>query len=248
MRILALDIETTPNLAHVWGLWKQNVAISQIDRSTEMLCFVAKWVGERPIYFCPGSLHPEGNSERMVNDAWDLLDEADAVLHYNGKRFDIPHLNREFLLWGLKPPSPYRQIDLLETVKKQFRFPSNKLDYVTKSLGYPGKVKVDFDLWLGCMNGDPASWKKMERYNRRDVTELEKLYESLLPWIIGHPNAGIDLPGHVCPTCASPKQERRGFSYTPTGKYQQYLCKDCGRWSRGRLRQDIATIQPVAVT
>ena len=27
MKILFLDLETSPNLAHVWGLWQQNVAI-----------------------------------------------------------------------------------------------------------------------------------------------------------------------------------------------------------------------------
>jgi DNA polymerase elongation subunit (family B) len=247
VKILALDIETTPNLAHVWGLWQQNVAISQIDTPTEMLCFVAKWVGEPKIEFHPGQFHPEGDSMEMIYAAHSLLDAADAVLHYNGKRFDIPHLNREFLLAGLLPPSPYRQIDLLETVKRQFRFPSNKLDYVTKALGYPGKVKVDFELWLDCMAGRPDAWKKMEKYNRRDVTEMEKLYETLKPWIIGHPNAGIDEAGLVCPTCGSDDLQRRGFAHTPTGKFQQHQCKSCGRYSRSKKRCDSAELQPVAV-
>lgn len=247
MKILALDIETSPNLAYVWGLWKQNVAISQIHSSTEIICFVSKWVGSKSIEFHAGDYHPIGNKLEMVKTAWKLLDEADAVLHYNGKRFDIPHLNREFLMAGLTPPSPYRQIDLVDTVKRQFRFPSNKLDYVTKILGYPGKVKVDFDLWLQCMAKDPDAWALMEKYNRRDVTEMEKLYVTLKPWIVGHPNMNIDSSEHTCPTCDSVNLQRRGFAYTPTGKFQQYVCNDCGRWSRAKNRLDGSKIQPVAV-
>src|SRR5690606_41747736 len=77
----------------------------------------------------------------MVKEAHRLLSAADAVIHFNGQRFDIPHLNREFVEAGLTPPSPYSQIDLLKVVKKNFRFPSNKLDYVTKKLGLDHKVQ-----------------------------------------------------------------------------------------------------------
>ncbi|MGH7744072.1 MAG: ribonuclease H-like domain-containing protein [Candidatus Dormibacteria bacterium] len=257
MKILAIDIETTPNLAYVWGLWDQNVGLSQLVESTEMLCFVAKWVGEPDsILFRAGRYSPKHETwspdqkhQEMVLRAWELLDEADAVLHYNGKRFDVPHLNREFLLLGLGPPSPYRQIDLLETVKRQFKFPSNKLDYATKVLGFPGKVKVDFDLWTGCMSGDREAWSTMEAYNCRDVTEMEKLYEKLKPWIVGHPNAGIDNGVPVCPTCGSAHVQRRGFAYTPTAKFQQFHCQDCGRWSRStrRVPGAAAALQPVVV-
>lgn len=252
MKILAIDIETTPNLAWVWRLWgDQNVGLSQLVESTEMLCFVAKWVGEKDsTVFVPGSHFPYASETQhrwMVQTAWDLLNEADVVLHYNGKRFDVPHLNREFLLAGLTPPSPYRQIDLMETVKRQFKFPSNKLDYATKILGFPGKVKVDFELWTSCMEGDVDAWIKMRDYNVRDVTEMEKLYMRLRPWIVGHPNAGIDHVGECCPTCASTNLQHRGYAYTSTGRYPQVLCKDCGRWSRQRKRAEAADLQPVAV-
>lgn len=253
MRILAIDIETTPNMAYVWGLWDQNVGLSQLIESTEMLCFVAKWVGEDDsTVFVPGrhfatGLNADKQQQLMVVRAWEMLDQADSVLHYNGKRFDIPHLNREFLLRGLTPPSPYRQIDLLETVKRQFKFPSNKLDYATKVLGYPGKVKVDFELWTGCMAGDKKSWAKMREYNIRDVTEMEKLYMTLRPWIVGHPNMGIESPVPCCPTCGSVHLQYRGKADTATCRYRQAVCKDCGRWSRVRHNSGSSALVPVAV-
>ena len=76
----------------------------------------------------------------MLEGIHSLLDEADAVCHYNGTKFDMPTLNKEFLVHRMTPPPPMKQIDLLRVVKSQFRFPSNKLDYVAQRLGL-GKKK-----------------------------------------------------------------------------------------------------------
>ena len=120
MRLLSVDIETCPNLAYVWGLWDQNVAINQIASSTEMLCWSAKWTDNTQIIF--RSVFHDGK-KKMLKDLWKLLDEADAVIHFNGKRFDIPHINREFLEAGMNPPSPYKQVELFQSVNRRFRFP-----------------------------------------------------------------------------------------------------------------------------
>lgn len=258
MRVLALDIETTPNLAYVWGLWDQSVGLSQLVDPTEMLCFVAKWVGEPgPALFYGGrydpaaGADPDGHHRRMVEAAHKLLCEADVVLHYNGQRFDVPHLRREMLLAGLTPPSPFRQVDLLQTCRKQFKFPSNKLAYVTKALGFKGKIGTDFDLWKACLRGEPAAWAKMARYNKRDVLELIRLYHRLLPWIPGAPNAGLDpsLDGlSACPSCGGTKLERRGYAYTSVSRYQVWHClaPGCGRYSRSGRRDAGVDLRAVA--
>jgi DNA polymerase III epsilon subunit-like protein len=54
----------------------------------------------------------------MVRQAWEMLDEADAVVGYNSKSFDMKHLNREFVLAGYPPPPPYTDIDLMNVVKQ----------------------------------------------------------------------------------------------------------------------------------
>lgn len=233
MKILHLDIETTPNLAHVWGLWQQNVGLNQLLMSTQVLCWVAKWHGERELIF---KGRHNTDPDEMISEVWKLLDEADVVVHYNGRRFDIPHLNREFVERGLTPPKPYKQVDLLAVAKKQFRFPSNKLEYVAKTLGIGQKVKhIGHELWIGCMNGDKKCWKMMEKYNRMDVILLEELYTKLLPWIPGHPIRGLyDPSDHPICRCGSHKIVKEGFAYTSVSKFQQYRCKDCGSWFRGR--------------
>lgn len=97
IKILTIDIETRPNLAYVWGLWDQNVGLNQIEETGSVISWAAKWHGEKKVYFA--SDYHDGHSE-MVRRAWELLDEADAVVGYNSKAFDMKHLNREFVLEG----------------------------------------------------------------------------------------------------------------------------------------------------
>lgn len=230
MKTLFLDIETSPNLATVWGLFKQNIGINQLIDSSYTLCWAAAWAGDDTIYF--DSVHQSARRS-MVKSVHKLLDEADVVVHYNGTSFDIPVLNREFLMHGLLPPSPYKQVDLLRVVRKKFRFTSNKMDYVARQLGLEGKTKhTGHELWLKCMEKDPEAWALMEEYNLNDVVVLEELYNTLLPWISNHPNRSVYDEATVCPTCGGKQLQRRGYQITTTGKYQRFQCSTCGTWSR----------------
>lgn len=246
MRTLLLDIETTPNLAHVWKLWDENVGLDQLRESSELLCFAAGWLGD-PIsqVACFSSYHH--GKENMVRVAHELLDQADAVMTWNGRRFDIPHLNREFLEGGLKPPSPYKQIDLCETVKRQFRFPSNKLQYVSKRLGLSGKAEHEgHSLWVSCMEGDAAAWQRMVKYNKQDVILLSGIYQKVQPWVPDHPSHAADQGIDICPKCSSPHLQRRGLYRTAQSVYQRYQCQSCGAWSRATKRDYGVTIREVA--
>ena len=233
MKLLLLDLESSPNSAFVWGLWNQNISISQLVDSSRVLCFAAKWYGEDKVIFDSeyksGALH-------MIEHAHHLLSEADAVIHWNGTKFDIPVLNKEFLLHGLKPPAPFKEIDLLKTSRKRFKFPSNKLDYVAQALGLGSKVQHrGFQLWVDCMNNKKSAWKEMKEYNIQDVVLLEKVYERFKPWIKHHPNYALHMGvgGISCPVCGSEHIHRRGYAYTVSNRYARYSCSDCGKWFRG---------------
>lgn len=240
MKILILDIETSPNLAHVWGLWNNNVSLNQLQESSYMMCWAAKWVGSKEVMF--DSMVQSGKAV-MIRRIHHLLEQADVVIHYNGKKFDIPTLNKEFLLEGLKPPSPYKQVDVLETVKRKFRFPSNKLDYVSERMGLGNKHQHEgHTLWVKCMAGDVKAWGTMKKYNIQDVKLLEKVYDRVLPWIDNHPNRALydsAAPAHACPNCGSVHLSKRGFSTTPAGRWQRYTCDDCGKWSRGEKLESV---------
>jgi hypothetical protein len=239
MKVLFLDLETSPNLAYVWGLWDQNVAINQMVDSTEVICFGARWLGSKKVIF--KSTHHHGKKE-MLDELHALMEEADVLVGWNSQAFDSKHIKREFLENGYLPPSPYKELDLMRVVRSQFKFPSNKLDYVSQKLGVGAKVKHSgFDLWLGCMAGDKKAWKEMKEYQIQDVNLLIDLYDILLPWIKNHPHSGLhdDVP-NGCPNCSSQNLEKRGITRTITVSYQRYQCKDCGKW----LRSD----KPIAKT
>lgn len=230
LKILVIDIETRPNLAYVWNVWNTNVGTHQIIDEKDVISFAAKWIGRhKPVFY---SVHHHSKSE-MVQAAWDLLDEADAVISYNGKKFDVKHLNLEFLRAGLTPPAPFRQIDLLQTVRQQFKFTHNKLDHVADKLGLGRKIEHEgFDLWVKCMQGDDAAWNRMKKYNIHDVVLTEKLYNEILPWINNHPSYAAVFGDLRCPNCGSIQATRNGIQYTKTGQYQRYTCCACGKHYR----------------
>lgn len=231
MRFLLLDIETTPLTAHTWGLFKQNISIGQILESTEMLCFGAKWLGEKQVVF--KSVHHHGKEE-MLKKLWELMDEADVLVGWNSRAFDHKHISREFVENGMKPPSPTRDLDLMVEAKKRFRFPSNKLDYVSQRLGVGHKVKHSgFDLWLGCMAGNSKSWAEMRKYQIQDVELLVGMHDILRPWIKAYPNVAGPLE-FECTACASTNLQKRGFEKTQAMVYQRLHCQDCGKWNRAK--------------
>lgn len=241
MKILVLDLETRPSMGYVWSLWDQNVSLSQLVEVGEVICFAAKWLDQKKVHFKSVYHH---SKDEMIHTAWELMDEADAIIHYNGRAFDIKHLNREFLLAGLTPPSPHKDIDLLTVARGRFKFVSNKLEHVADQLGLGGKTgHSGFQLWIDCMANDRSAWAKMKEYNINDVILTEKVYRVLLPWIKSHPSVPLHNGSEWsdCPNCGSADIQRRGYAYTAMSRYQRIVCKTCGTWSRIGKR-DLAAV------
>lgn len=234
MQILLIDCETAPNKVYSWGLFDQTIAINQIVEPGYTLSWSAKWYGKKSIMY--GDIR-EGKTE-FLKRIYDLLEEADVVVHFNGNKFDVPVLMAEFVQQGWTPPAPFINIDLYRVVRSRFRFPSNKLNYVSKALGLGEKVSHrGMDMWKEVMDGDTKAWKEMEAYNKQDVALLEKLYTMLKPWVQNHPNHGVFMKAQepTCPNCGGKHVQKRGYHYTKTMTYQRYSCNDCGTWSRARI-------------
>tara|TARA_A100000171_G_C2107726_1_gene133256 strand:+ start:493 stop:1233 length:741 start_codon:yes stop_codon:yes gene_type:complete len=242
MKILMLDIETSPHKAYCWGLFDQRIGLNQIVEPGSTMCWAARWYGAPEGEFAFGA---EWEDKDFIGQIWDMLDEADAVIHYNGKKFDMPTLNWEFIQQGGTPPAPYKEIDLLQTVRQKFRPASRKLDYVAQELGIGEKIKhAGMDLWRGCMEGDKDSQEQMKAYNIQDVFLLEELYERLLPWIGNHPNRQLYSGDRdTCPSCGGSHIEYRGYSYSNAGKFRRFRCNDCGSWSKSPKSVDTSNLR-----
>ena len=178
-KLLVIDIETMANLVWEWDVKPRPFFLDpkMIVKQKRTISFAAKWVGKREVEF--RSEFHDGR-EAMIRRAWELLDEADAVIGYNSKRFDTRHLNTEFAVEGLGRPSKYQHIDLLTTVRRDFVFGSNKLESVADRLGLGHKREHEgIALWLKTEAGDADAWRRMRLYNIQDVRLTEKLFKDL---------------------------------------------------------------------
>jgi len=231
-KILVFDIETAPNLGYTWGKYEQNVI--QFKDDWYILCFAAKWLGEKKVITSKLTDFKIFNEDKkddfqVVKELWKLLDEADVVIAHNGDKYDIKKSNARFIYHGLPAPSSYQSIDTLKLAKKYFGFSSNKLDDLGKFFKIGKKVEHEgFELWLKCMIGDKTAWKHMIKYNIQDIILLEKLYYKFLPWITNHPNLGL-YQGKMCacPNCGSTNLMKNGLRYNKTTVHQRWRCKEC---------------------
>lgn len=234
MKVLFYDIEAFPHEAYVWGTHDQYIAPNQIKQTGRVACWAAKFLGEPKVHYAD---ERKGHKE-MVEKLHTLMSKATALCHYNGVSYDNKMMNAEFIKYGMGPPPPLPQIDLLKVVKKRFRFPSYKLEYVAKALGIGEKLKTGgFDLWKDCMDGKAAAWRLFSEYNKTDTLLLEELYAKLLPWIPNHPSYGATTGNAVCPNCGSHSLQSRGKCVTKTATYTRLCCNDCGAWSRTRSNE-----------
>lgn len=244
-KILCLDIETSPHVAAVWGLWQQNVSLSQLRECTRVICWAAKWHGKAGVEF--RSDHHDGH-DKQIKRMHELLDQADIVTGWNHKGFDLKHLNREFVLARLAPPSPYVTLDLMLEVKRHFRFASNKLDHVSQQLGLGKKLSNGGQsLWDACLiRNDPDAWALMRRYNVQDTRLTEKVFDAIKPWL-KMPNVALiaGVEGLACTSCGSTSVVKRGFAITGSGAYQRFVCKRCKRFSRASTRLATTELRPV---
>jgi len=245
-KILIFDIETAPMQAFVWKRYKENVSLEQTISESFMLCWSAKWLyGEEVLGECLTSQEAqEENDLRIVTSLYNLINEADIIVAYNGRNFDIPYMNQRFLVYGFPPYVPVYIVDPYETAKSVFRFSSNKMDHIATQLGLQNKIKTDFNLWKGCMMGDKKSLEDMLKYNKQDVVVLEEIYCQLLPWMKGHPNLSNYFEDKLrCVKCSSEDLVKLNrFFYTPSGKYELYRCKSCGAIFRGKQNLNKSTV------
>lgn len=232
-KILFWDIETAPNLAYVWGMYEQNVI--EVKENWSILSFSYKWQGDgQPHVLSLRSF--TGNAaqkeQALVKRLHKVLSEADILVAHNGDEFDVKKAKARFIYYNLKPLRPVPSVDTLKVAKKHFNFNSNKLDSIARHLGLGRKVKTQgFELWLGCMANKKKSWKLMEKYNKHDVTLLEKVYNKLLPWMHTHPNIALLQDRKIgCPKCGSKRVVRRGLKANNQGLQQQWNCNDCKGW------------------
>lgn len=246
LKILLFDIETSIPKVYTYGLYDQNISIANIIEHPRMIAFTAKWLGQKKV-FAFSEYHQ--SRKEMLEAIHTLMDEADVVVGWNSRGFDVKWVNSEFLVEKMTPPSPFKQIDLMQETKRNARFLSNKLDYISERL--LGDNKIDYNMarmWIKVDNPNTSEadrkreWDAMIRYAKKDTVLLEPLFNELRPWL-KMPSAISDDPDS-CHNCGGTELQRRGWALTMYGKYPRFVCsgeRGCGKWLRGTTRTQVTT-------
>lgn len=228
-KILVLDIETMAGKSYFWKLYDETMGVSQVIEWPRIICWGAKWVGKPGVMYCDERT-PRAH---MLAGLSRTIQEADAVVTYNGDKFDLPKINGELMLAGLQPLPPVTSIDLLKTVRK-LGLASNRLEALATIAKIGRKIaNAGFPLWRACDNGDSKAWDKMRRYNLGDVRLTERAYKLLRPFVRNHPYLGSLVSRDNCPRCSGARSQARGYRRTKAFLIQRLQCLGCGGWFDG---------------
>ena len=145
MRVLFMDVETSPALVWTFGFFKQYIRPDQVVEPPRMLCFAARFNDRKRTEFY--SEFHNGHAE-MVAQLHRVLDEADVVVHFNGKTFDEPWARTEILQAGLRPVvgleawlQPVQELSVEDQVSRaQFQMTLSSPDEAALSLWTPRLV------------------------------------------------------------------------------------------------------------
>lgn len=185
-------------------------------------------------------MSPGGGHFLMIKKAQELLDQADYVIGWNSKSFDVKHLKAHMFAYDMLPPSPHVDIDLMVQLSRNFSFAAKSMAYVSKVKGMEGKASSGGqDTWrtLRFGTGDKLrqAQRRMKKYNVRDVDQTLELFYEMRPWLSGL-NVGLHLDdGELhCPNCGGTHLQFRGQAGNATYVYKRFQCVDCGKWGRDR--------------
>lgn len=121
----------------------------------------------------------KGVVKKLIKD----LEEFDRVVGYYSSRFDIPFIRTRALVTGV-PFGVYGSLshtDLYYVIRHRFKMSSNRLENACRTLlGKTQKTRIENRYWRGATRGDKASLDYVLDHNRKDVIDLEKLYNQVI--------------------------------------------------------------------
>lgn len=235
-RILFFDIETTPNIVTVFSLHNnESIHPQNILKERRIISIAWKYAGKSGISSV--SIDPKHtNDDKDILELFsDIMKNVDVVVAHYGDEFDIKFINARLAFHNLPPLPNVIQIDTYKIARSKFYFNSNKLDYLAKFLGLGSKIRTDYELWRACMDGDEKALDRMVRYNRHDVTLLEKVYNRLAPFV--KPKLKMSLSKDACDTCGSHRVHFRGTQRSLKGQSQRLQCIKCGHWQSKPIKE-----------
>ena len=113
--------------------------------------------------------------EKDFPNLWPLFEEADRVIGFNSKKFDVPALNPYAPLDLNKLP----HFDILDEVKR-VHGKRVSLDRIAKSTLGVGKIDVGSNAIVYWNAGDSDSLQKLQKYCEADTVITKNIYDHVL--------------------------------------------------------------------
>ena len=236
MRKAFFDIECN-HLNADWGL---------------LICARIKWSDKKTIETFRITDHKQAslNDDRGIAKAIrDSLEDADTIVTWYGKKFDVPYLQSRLLKWGETIMSPnISHLDLWATARYQLRLSSNRLANIERFLELDAtKTPINQGAWIEALAGSKKHMKTVVDHCKQDVLMLEEAYNKMLPLIKNHPHVALKGgPSDGCPKCGSISMEKMGYRVTKVRRYQRWRCLDCGSTCSTRVQDKREPLKFVA--
>ncbi len=177
-RILYLDIEVSPNLVFTWGIGnKISINHDSIVHERAVICICYKWSDSNEV----GSFKwDNGCDKQLLKQFAKVINSADIICGHNIKNFDLKWVVTRCLLHNIELNKKFNVVDTLTMARSNFRFNSNRLDYISKFLGETGKTDTSYKLWKDIvLKNDKKAMDTMVNYCKNDVMILEKVHKQI---------------------------------------------------------------------
>jgi len=119
------------------------------------------------------------NDKELVLDIKKRIEEADILISYNGKKFDIPFINTRLAFWGIDTIRPPKHIDLCAIIRWHYRLSDYKLataSYFWQTKAH--KTIVDGMMWVRALTSKKAMDYIVE-HCENDVKVLKEVFEKV---------------------------------------------------------------------
>ena len=244
-RFMAWDVETAGMESFHWQAKTDYIPHSMNEQCTTILC--AAWRGVNgKIQTCAIDPKDVRNDESVVRrihkELMRCAEDNIIIVHQNGDSFDIPKMKARFLFYRLPPLPKLTTIDTLKRCRG-IGFDYRRLDYLDKFLHGEDAGKVETRGWAmwddivsrhSTLKKRKAALKEMLEYNKGDIVALERVFDTMRPYMTAFPNMNIwNGTQDNCPNCLSTNTIYRSKPHLAnTLTYRRKSCNDCGSWFR----------------
>lgn len=238
-KLVFIDVETS--LLHIYTHHIGPIYLSEgqviKDKQISVLCYkVEGWKAAKSVTW-----GKDQDDTPILETFTELADKGYVFVAQNGDRFDRKVINGRLWLRGLPPVNNLLTLDTLKFSRQNMKLTSHKLNFKSRVLGLGGKDKMVFEDWIDVEHNNQTALRKMVKYCKKDVDDLQEIFWSLLPYVDKLPvpmGRIVNTDRDSCPKCGETTLWKWGTKPMISGLHQVWKCSApgcCYRWADSRV-------------